>query len=61
MEMNFIHDIEYHDGQLSLQADAGLLFYLAITVPLMVLTIGGWFWWDLRTRRRSRDAMNELV
>ncbi|CAK4033313.1 hypothetical protein PFICI_04320 [Lecanosticta acicola] len=51
LEMGFLHDISYNDGRLELKADPGLLLYLAITLPLMVVTVGGWFLWDFRTKR----------
>ena len=61
LEMGFIHDIRYQDGTLSLQADAGLLLWLTITLPLMALTVGVWFIWDFRTKRHLREKQDYIV
>lgn len=61
LEMGFIHDVRYQNGTLSLQADAGLLLWLTITLPLMALTVGIWFFWDFRTKRNLREKQHYIV
>ena len=57
MAMNYVHvtDISPH-GILSLSADPDLLVYLALTLPLMLATVGGWLVWEwLISRKRKKD------
>lgn len=52
-EMDFVHVSSFQDGVVTLTADSGLLFWLAITLPLMAITVAGWFLWDWRIRKNQ--------
>jgi hypothetical protein len=51
--MGFIH-VESADSTLHLNVGNDMWFYLAITVPLMVATLLGWYLWELRSRHVAR-------
>ncbi|KAE8449686.1 hypothetical protein EG329_007461 [Mollisiaceae sp. DMI_Dod_QoI] len=53
LSMGFIHVTSSHSG-LTVKADDGMWFYLALTLPLLVVTIGVWYIWEWRARRRLR-------
>ena len=56
--MDFIHVRRVPNGMIELRADADLLFYAAITLPLVFVTVGVWFVWDSWTSRRRRKRMS---
>lgn len=51
--MGFIH-VEKLGGLMKLKVAQDMWFYLAITVPLMVLTFLAYGVWELTVRRRAR-------
>jgi len=53
LSMGFIHVTSSHSG-LTVKADDGMWFYLALTLPLLLVTLGVWYVWEWRTRRRLR-------
>lgn len=54
--MNYIHVTSSPGSSLTLRVDKNLWFYLAITAPLMLVTLLSWYWWELRTRRRMKKV-----
>lgn len=62
MAMNYIHvtHLSPH-GYLNLSADADLWVYLALTLPLMLLTVGGWFLWECFSARKRKKTENTIV
>lgn len=48
-------------GLLQLNADLDLWFWLAITIPLMLVTLGGWLYWDWRTTRKMSRELDWKV
>jgi len=54
--MGFIH-VDSADGLLRLNVSSDLWFYLAITAPLMVATLLGWYLWE----RRSRYVVQKVL
>lgn len=62
MDMNFIHVISVsHQGLLNLSADPDLLVYLAIALPLMVLTLGAWLFWEWFSSRGAERRDSDLA
>ena len=51
--MGFIH-VDSADGLLLLDVSRDMWFYLAITAPLMVATLLGWYLWERRSRHIAR-------
>jgi hypothetical protein len=51
--MGFVH-VESADGLLQLDVSRDMWFYLAITAPLMVATLLGWYLWERRSRHIAR-------
>ncbi|KUJ08600.1 uncharacterized protein LY89DRAFT_691025 [Mollisia scopiformis] len=56
LSMGFIHVTSAHNG-LIVRADDDMWFYLALTLPLSIVTLAVWYIWEWRARRRrmSRD------
>jgi hypothetical protein len=40
-------------GIMTLNIDRSMWFYLAITVPLMAVTLFGWWLWEKKIRRKN--------
>jgi hypothetical protein len=58
--MGFIH-VDSADGLLHLNVSRDLWFYLAITVPLMVTTLLGWYLWERRSRHVVRQVLENGI
>jgi hypothetical protein len=56
--MGYIH-VESLTGVMQLSASNDLWLYLAITAPLMLVTILGWWLWEVKARRTA--AIHEDV
>lgn len=62
--MGFIHVASASDG-LKLNVSNDMWFYLALTLPLMVVTLIGWYLWEWRANQCERlvdveeDSKNE--
>jgi hypothetical protein len=56
--MGFVH-VESLEGVMRLSVSKDMLFYIAITLPLMVATILGWWLWECKSKRRKRHGMGE--
>lgn len=56
--MGFVH-VESLDGIMRLNVSKDMLFYVAITVPLMVVTISAWWLWEYMSKRRKRISREE--
>lgn len=53
--MDYIHVLAISDhGFLTLAADADLWMYLALTLPLTAMTVGGWLFWEWYTMRKVK-------
>lgn len=52
--MGFIHVDSTEGALLQLNVSRDMWFYLAITVPLMVATLLGWYLWERRSRHIAR-------
>jgi uncharacterized protein (DUF983 family) len=46
---------------LTLRVSPDMWFYLAITLPLMVFTLLGWYWWEMRSRRKAKLVAADYV
>lgn len=55
--MGFIHVSPSTKG-LVLDVSHDMWFYLALTLPLMVATLLGWYLWEMRAHQRER--LNDL-
>jgi hypothetical protein len=51
--MGFVHVSPSNRG-LVLNVSRDMWFYLALTLPLMVATLVGWYLWEMRARYRER-------
>ncbi|KAH6692145.1 hypothetical protein BKA61DRAFT_282709 [Leptodontidium sp. MPI-SDFR-AT-0119] len=58
LSMGFVH-VESLDGIMRLNVSKDMLFYVAITVPLMVVTISAWWLWEYMSKRRKRISREE--
>lgn len=38
-------------GNLVVNAEPGFFLYIAITIPLVLVILGGYIWWDWRSMR----------
>jgi hypothetical protein len=61
LEMNNVHVRSGSGGHLLIDVDPSFLFYLAITLPLMFVTVGGWLVWDWRSMRKARAEQPLLL
>ena len=53
LSMGFVH-VESLEGVMRLSVSKDMLFYIAITIPLMVATILGWLLWEYTSKRGTR-------
>lgn len=51
--MGYLHTTAPNDSSMDVRADPDFYFYLAITLPLMLVTLAGWFAWNIHEWRRS--------
>lgn len=51
--------VESLAGVMHLTVSADMWFYLAITAPLMFLTLLGWWLWEFMARRRAKVTAKE--
>nr|POE62876.1 hypothetical protein CFP56_03779 [Quercus suber] len=51
----------FQQGLSQLNADHDLWFWFAITFPLMLITLGGWLYWDWRTTRNMSKEFDSKV
>jgi preprotein translocase subunit SecY len=58
LSMGFIH-VESLEGIMRLSVSKDMLFYIAITLPLMIATILGWWLWEYMSKRKKRAGMEE--
>jgi hypothetical protein len=56
--MGYLHTTDKHGGRMRVTADADFWFYLALTIPLMLVTIVAWLAWDIRSRRKYEREEN---
>lgn len=47
-------------GQLIVDAEPGLLLYTAITIPVLLVILGCYTWWDRRTTRKLASALDPV-
>ncbi|ETS82444.1 hypothetical protein PFICI_04320 [Pestalotiopsis fici W106-1] len=47
-------------GQLLVNAEPGLLLYTAITIPVVLVILGGYLWWDWRTTRNLTSSLDPV-
>jgi hypothetical protein len=55
MGTGFVH-VESLAGVMRLSVSKDIYFYLAITIPLMVVTFLVWGLWEFKVRRESRAS-----
>ncbi len=55
MGTGFVH-VESLEGVMRVSVSKDIYFYLAITIPLMVLTFLVWGLWEFRVRREARGG-----
>jgi preprotein translocase subunit SecY len=60
LSMGFVH-VESLEGAMRLSVSKDMLFYIAITLPLMIATILTWWLWECMSKRRKRAGMEEDV
>ncbi|PMD43573.1 hypothetical protein L207DRAFT_300392 [Hyaloscypha variabilis F] len=58
LSMGFLH-IESVEGTMRLNVSKDMWFFLILTVPLMLITLLGWWLWELIIRRRANAAMKD--
>ena len=59
MSMDFIHVAPASKkGAARLSAKADLWFYAAITLPLMIMTFGGWLLWNARLKTQRSTPLD---
>jgi len=54
--MGYIQVSSATEGYLRIDTSKNMLVYLAITLPLMLLTLLGWFIWDVYSRKKYRQS-----
>ena len=60
MEMGYI-DIKSSGGGFKLNAKPGLIFYFAITIPLVVAIIGSYVYWDRHNKYAAERETDSAV
>jgi hypothetical protein len=55
MGAGFVH-VESLVGVMRVGVSKDIYFYLAITIPLMIVTFLAWWLWGRKTRRRARSG-----
>jgi hypothetical protein len=58
LSMGFVH-VESLEGVMRLSVSNDMLFYIAITLPLMVATLLGWWLWEYMSKRRKQAEIEE--
>ncbi len=58
--MGFIH-VDSADGLIHLNVSRDMWFYLAITAPLMVATLLGWYLWERRSRHMAQKMLANRI
>jgi hypothetical protein len=58
LSMGFVH-VESLEGVMRLSVSNDMLFYIAITLPLMVATLLGWWLWEYMSKRRKKAEIEE--
>lgn len=58
--MNYIN-VKSDSGHLLVDVEPGLLFYVIVTVPVMLLVLGGFMWWDWRSTRLAKLSVASKV
>jgi len=58
LSMGFLH-VESVEGTMRLNVSKDMWFFLILTLPLMLITLLGWWLWELITRRRASAATKE--
>lgn len=58
LSMGYIH-VESLEGVMQLSVSKDMLFYIVITLPLMVATLLGWWSWEYFSKRRKRVGVGE--
>jgi len=56
LSMGFVH-VESLEGVMRLNVSKDMLFYVAITFPLMVATLLGWWLWEYMSKRKKRARL----
>lgn len=56
--MDLVH-VESTGGLMRLRVSQDMWFYLAMTAPLMAITIFGWLFWEFMIQRRLRVRAQE--
>ncbi|CAG8973159.1 hypothetical protein HYALB_00008751 [Hymenoscyphus albidus] len=59
LSMGFLH-VESLNGIMKLHATADMWFYLALTAPLMLVTMVGWWLWQFRVRQRLAKKARDI-
>lgn len=59
LSMGFLH-VESINGILKLNATADMWFYIAITLPLMLVTFFGWWLWQFCIRQRLAKKARDM-
>ena len=55
--MGFVH-VESLENVMRLSVSKDMLLYIAITLPLMVATILGWWLWEYLSNRKKRAGID---
>ena len=56
LQLDYIQFDGFSNGLITVTADgAALVFWFALTAPLLALTLGSWFLWDRRLRKQIED------
>ncbi|KAF2993479.1 hypothetical protein E8E14_001128 [Neopestalotiopsis sp. 37M] len=59
LDMGYIN-VASGGGQLIVDAEPGLLLYTAITIPVLLVILGCYTWWDRRTTRKLASALDPV-
>ncbi|KAK9790481.1 hypothetical protein SCARD494_08430 [Seiridium cardinale] len=60
LDMGYIN-VASGGGSLRVGAEPGLFLHIAITIPLVLVILGGYLWWDWRSLRNPKSPHGNLV
>lgn len=61
LQLDYIHVAFIKDGLLHLTTDIDVIFWVILTAPLLLATLGGWLIWDWRASRKSQAAYQSIM
>lgn len=60
LEMGYI-DIALDSGHFTMNVEPGFFLYLIVTIPVVLLVVGGFLWWDWRSTKSAKTIGKSLV